>query len=97
MGYYTNYDISANSKEIQDTIEKESGYSFYDGTASEVKWYDWHGDCIVVSKMFPDQLIRVEGDGEEQGDQWKAYFLNGKSQVCKAVITFEGFDESKLK
>jgi len=97
MGYYTTYDISANSTEIQDAIEKKSEYSFYGGFASDVKWYDWRTDCSDVSLRFPDELIIVEGDGEEQSDQWKAYFKNGKSQICKAIVTFEPFDESKLK
>lgn len=97
MGYYTTYDISSNIEEIQDAIEKKSEYTFYSGVASDVKWYDWHDHCSEVSEEFPAYLITIEGDGEEQGDQWKAYFLNGKSQVCKAVMTFEEFDESKLK
>ena len=96
MGYYTDYDISGNREEVADAIEETSGYSWY-GRSMNGKWYDWHVHCTAVSKQFPDELITVEGDGEEQGDQWKAYFKNGKSQVCKAIVTFEPFDESKLK
>ena len=96
MGYYTRYDISANREEVADTIEKESGYSWY-CREMEGKWYDWHEHCTAVSLQFPGELITVEGDGEEQGDQWKAYFKNGKSQICGAIVTFEPFDESKLK
>jgi hypothetical protein len=96
MGYYTNFDISQNTEEVQQDIESVSGYGFYSGCV-DGKWYGWEKDCKEVSLKHPNILIRVEGDGEERGDQWKAYFLNGKSQVCKAVITFEGFDESKLK
>lgn len=97
MGYYTTYDISANSSKIQDAIENKSGDTFYEGLVSEVKWYSWHQDCLEISKSYADQLIVVEGDGEEQGDQWKAYFKNGKSQVCKAIVTFEKFYQNKLK
>ena len=96
MGYYTDFDISGNTEEVADAIEEISGYSWY-GRTMNGKWYDWHDHCKQVSKMFPNELISVEGDGEEQGDQWKAYFKNGKSQVCKAIVTFEPFDESKLK
>lgn len=96
MGYYTDYDISNNREEVADAIEEASGYSWYSRSMNG-KWYDWHDHCTAVSKRFPDELITVEGDGEEQGDHWKAYFKNGKSQKCEAIITFEPFDESKLK
>lgn len=97
MGYYTYYDISENSEEVQQAIEEKSQYSFHCGRTGAVKWYAWKDDCLAVSRIFPEELIYLEGDGEEQGDQWKAYFKNGKAQVSKAVITFEPFDESKLK
>lgn len=97
MGYYTRYDISANPETVQQAIEDKSQYSFYGGCTDQVKWYDCVEDCKEVSKAFPNLVITVEGDGEEQGDQWKAYFKDGKVQVCKAIVTFEPFDESKLK
>ena len=95
MGYYTRFDISSNSQEVINTINEVSGYG--DVESDEIKWYHHKDHCITVSKMFPHELITVEGVGEEQGDQWKAYYKNGKMQHCKALITFEPFDESKLK
>lgn len=50
-----------------------------------------------VSTMFPDELLTISGVGEESGDIWKAYFLNGKAQICQAQIIFEDFDKNKLK
>lgn len=96
MGYYTDFDVSNNSEEVIEVIEEISQYDWHGGQIN-AKWYDWREHCSKVSQMFPDQLIVVEGDGEEQGDQWKAYFKNGKCQFSKAIITFEPFDESKLK
>lgn len=96
MGYYTRYDISENPQTVQQAIEEKSQYSFYGGQTDTVKWYDWKEHCLEVSKDFPNLVIKVEGDGEEQGDQWKAYIKNGKIQIAKAVVTFEEFDEAKL-
>ena len=96
MGYYTRYDISDNPETVQQAIEDISQYSFYSGQTDTVKWYDWQEHCKEVSKNFPNLVIKVEGDGEEQGDQWKAYIKNGKIQIAKAVVTFEEFDEAKL-
>lgn len=95
MGYYTRYDISDNSSEVKRAINDISGYTNIE--SDEIKWYDNVDHCVKVSKMFPDELITVEGVGEEEGDMWKAYYKNGKRQKCKAIITFEPFDESKLK
>ena len=97
MGYLTRYDISNNPETVQQAIEEKSPYSFYSGQTDTVKWYDWQKDCLAVSKDFPNLVINIEGDGEEQGDQWKAYIKNGKIQIAKAVISFAEFDESKLK
>jgi len=96
MGYYTDHDISNNSDEIQEAIEEISGYTFYDGL-NNCKWYNCEEDCKKVSKAFPDQLVTVSGIGEEKDDLWVSYFKNGKHQRVKAQITFESFDESKLK
>ena len=95
MGYYTNYDTSGNSEEIKAAINEASGYINVEDDC--IKWYDHEEHMKEVSLKFPDQLLVLEGDGEEQGDQWKAYYKNGKVQVCKAIITFEEFDEKKLK
>ena len=93
MGYYTTYDISNNSQEVIDRIHEVSEYSCLQG----VKWYDHERDCLQISKEFPDQVISVEGEGEESGDIWKAYYKNGKSFRADAIITFEDFNESKLR
>jgi hypothetical protein len=38
----------------------------------------------------------LSGEGEESGDIWKMYALNGKYQMEKAVITIGAFDVNKL-
>lgn len=69
----------------------------YDPFESECKWYEHEEDMKKVSKEYPETIFVLEGDGEESGDIWKKYFMNGKMQSCKAIMTFENFDESKLK
>lgn len=99
MGYYTDFDFSNNSQEVINAIHEIADYPIY-GTGGKIqgaKWYDNEKDCLEVSKKFPDQVIVVQGEGEEAGDIWMAYYKNGKSFKAEAVITFELFDESKLK
>jgi hypothetical protein len=42
-------------------------------------------------------VFELIGEGEEAGEMWKKYFKNGKLQTCKATITFDRYDESKLR
>ena len=64
---------------------------------NETKWYEHEEDMKRVSKAFPETLFILEGNGEEKGDIWRKYFKNGKVQVSKIVISFDAFDEKKLK
>lgn len=96
MGYQTSYDLSDNSDEVNNLLGEVSGYETID-RYEEIKWYSCHKDMVKVSKMLPDQLITVHGEGEESRDIWSAYALNGKIQVERAEIVVGKFDESKLK
>lgn len=98
MGYYTDYDFSNNPIEVIEAIERESGYgNSYGGFYTNVKWYNHDDDMLRVSKMFPDIILKLEGEGEESDDLWKAYYKNGKMRIVKAKIVFEDFDESKME
>jgi antitoxin component YwqK of YwqJK toxin-antitoxin module len=66
-------------------------------TESELKWYDFHEEMIAFSKEYPNWLFTLSGEGEESGDIWKAYYVNGKYQQEKAKIVFDPFDMQKLK
>jgi hypothetical protein len=60
------------------------------------KWYEHEDDMRKFSQLYPFILFEFSGEGEESGDIWKKYFLNGKMQICSARIEFEPFDETKL-
>jgi hypothetical protein len=75
-------------------VEKAIGYNPFE---EPCKWYTWEADMRKISKQFPNTIFLIEGEGEDSGDIWKAYFLNGKMQKAEAKITFEPFDEQKLK
>ena len=46
--------------------------------------------------MYPETIFVLEGEGEESGDIWKKYYLDGKCQTSKAEVIISEFDESKL-
>lgn len=63
----------------------------------ECKWYDHREHMTKLSKLYPNVLLELTGEGEDPGDLWKEYYKNGKMQFVKAQIIYEEFDESKLK
>lgn len=64
--------------------------SFY---LPDTKWYSWEKDLLKFSEDYPHLLVELEGDGEDQGDQWKARFKSGKLEVVQAIIYFPEFKD----
>ena len=53
-----------------------------------IKWYDQETDMLEYSLRYPETIFKITGDGEEQGDEWIAYYLNGKSQTLRPTVTW---------
>jgi hypothetical protein len=112
MGYYTDFKLRTD-KHVPDLgkkINEISGYSFDDDTnyyigsdelnslqCYDIKWYEHETHMRKISKNHKNVLFTLEGNGEEEGDMWVKYFLNGKMQKVKAEITFQPFDKTKLQ
>jgi len=97
MGYYTRYKLEydvTDPRIIQEELVKTVGYDPLD---DECKWYEHEIDMKKLSEKFSKTLFILSGEGEESEDIWTKYFLNGKSQICKAEIIVPPFDKSKLK
>lgn len=58
------------------------------GRGNTLTWHDHRKDMVRLSAVFPDVLFTLWGDGEETDDLWKEYYLNGKCQIARAVITY---------
>lgn len=94
--------VVVDSKMIIEEFVDSYEYAKYaltkDGQTSEpCKWYDYNEEMAEFSKKYPNWLFTLSGTGEEAGDIWKRYYLNGKVQEAVARITFDDFDEKKLK
>ncbi len=84
--------------ELRDTCgEAKYGLNTDGSCASEVKWYERDEVMAKSSKKYPGVVFCLTGDGDENDDMWYAYFKNGKVQYCPAIITYDKYDESKLK
>lgn len=60
------------------------------------KWYEHDEHMRKVSLLHKGTIFILQGEGEGFGDVWRKYYLDGKCQEVKAIITFDEFDESKL-
>lgn len=84
-------------KKLRDSNEDAYYCLSSDGSTAEGgKWYEHESDLRAFSKQYPRLLFILEGEGEENEDMWKEYYVNGKMQKAKAVISFEPYDEKKL-
>ena len=62
----------------------------------EIKWYEHDEDCSVLSLDFPGVVFRLEGQGQERGDDWHAYYKDGKVQHCFGETVYPPYSESLL-
>jgi hypothetical protein len=101
MGYMTDFKLNVFEGDADSIAQDLTTISTYEWDDSlelyDAKWYNHHEDMIALSKLYPNALFCLAGSGEESGDLWKAYYKNGKSQYCEVIMTYEPYDESKLK
>lgn len=89
-------DYHADAKDSQIVADLERIASFLP-TRDSCKWYEHEEDMIKLSQKHPAILFKLHGAGEETGDIWDKWFLNGKKQICKATIVIPDFDAKLLK
>jgi hypothetical protein len=112
MGYVTHYEAAYEGDpefvaEFEEACQRGERFAQYDIEMSEimagdvfggeaVKWYQWEEDMKALSKQFPALLFTLDGEGEESGDIWRAYFRNGKSHVVRAKIVIPEVDVDEV-
>lgn len=107
MGYTTSYNLTVFKGDLSISKILESEFYHYEDlewalddngeTNEPCKWYNHENDLKEISKKYPQVVFKLTGEGEEGGDLWVKYFNNGLMQYCPAIITYEDYDESKLK
>lgn len=72
----------------------EDGTSYSDGSGNNIE-----EDIRKFSVKYPNVIFQLDGEYESglEENPSRDFFKNGKHQTTKTIITFEKFDESKLK
>lgn len=98
MGYYTDFSLDSYHEDviIPDGLSYDNKifgeFIKYKGLY-DMKWYRHIDDILKVSLVNPNVIFRTSGVGEENGDQWKCIFLNGKYKKVVAEIVFKNFKD----
>lgn len=105
MSYNTDYTLSFDHQipeqdDILDYLETHEVQSYcciMDFLEEPCPWYDHEEHMKNLSERFPNVLFTLGGVGEKRGDIWRKYFKGGKVQTVRAEISYEPFDEAKLR
>lgn len=93
MGYCTRYKIDCSDNVLEEIRKLPNLHPFSvedNGEIEEpIKWYEYEKDLLEVSNKFQEEKIILYGEGEDSGDIWRAYFLNGKSERIEAKLVFD--------
>lgn len=79
-------------KHLDDSMSYDDMSGLLLGNVEPVKWYEHEMDLRKLSKKLPMVVFCLEGEGEENGDFWKKYFLAGRMQVCAAKLVVPPYD-----
>ena len=102
MGRYATYRLSTRGESVYGKtkleLEKEIEVLSSHGVGMifksvGVKWYNHKKDMLKISNEYTNILFILKG---KDGEEWIDYFIGGKSQHCKGIITFEPFNENEL-
>lgn len=91
MGYITYFSLSKIEGSEQDYtafVERLLDLTGMDfrSEADEGKWYDWETDMRSLSQEYPNLLVELCGNGEENDDTWQARFKGGDMEFVETVM-----------
>lgn len=107
MSYRSFYTISVdNNESINDIFNWLNNESSESGEFNlqndeeicleDSSWSEEEDDLEKLSLHFPNIVIEVFRDGENDGDKCYSYYKNGRVQHCPIEAKYDEYDESKL-
>ena len=95
MGYYTLFDLEIvpdQPIDFPDQFQQVTEYSLSTLESDSIKWYDCDSDMLTLSRMYPNHIFTLHGDGEEQDDKWQAVYVNGQVTKVYAELIYPPID-----
>ena len=104
MGYYTDYKITIINKyktrkylnKLLYVVNQITNYNFQIenfAIINNCKWYEHNKDMRTISSILPKLKIKIEGKGEEEGDEWIKIFQNGLELDPNHLDFFSDLDD----
>jgi hypothetical protein len=69
---------------IREKLGEVADYALDGENRERIKWYEHEEDMLKLSLSLNGIVFRLYGYGEEHGDEWVKFFLNGKKQIHEA-------------
>ena len=66
----------------------------YELEFESIKWYSHDNDMLELSIRYLNYYFALYGEGEDRGDDWIAYYHNGKYQICTGRIVYDTPNET---
>lgn len=99
--------LLAATKAAEKAIESLDGSEFLGTEIPVCNGIYWYGkffdvsageeEIVSLSRLYPDVLFQVTGDGEDSDDFWREYIQDGKTNWVKGEITYEPFDPTQME
>jgi len=104
MAYNTVYtiEILEGSKDLIRQLRlfsKEAAYGLDDNgqCRSECRWVNRQKELGTFSKLHPEAVIQLHGDGDSEDDNYYEYYKNGKIQICPREFYYLPYEEQDLE
>ena len=106
MNFSAEFKLQIEGKCVSSILTKERNEGFtefqeafdkYGDTMGQVFWPTHESYLKGLSERNPEETFTLDVFGDSTETIFKKYFKNGKMFVSQAVVTYETFDESKLK
>lgn len=95
MSYQTTFCLvidCTNIEKLNDmlrTLKVYSGVEVSNSTEFTTEWLTHHQDLMKLSEAFPDNLMMLYGNGQDEADQWRKFYYQGHSVRKSCYVSLE--------
>lgn len=91
----TSEDTSSSFQSIAERMIEIDDFFLWLGNGEPYKWRSVESSMLQLSTDFPDVMFWLDGEGSEQGDTWRSWYKNGKSECIRPELVWPEFNLPK--